>query len=132
MKWRLILALFCFALGTLRAASASLPKIALTHVTIVDIRAGAIKPDMTVLVVGDRISSVRRNNSKEGFPTTEIKVIDGNGKFLLPGFGTCTSTATAKTACCTCFLRTELQASAIWEETLRNSLMRGVVLPREN
>ena len=61
-------------------------KIAITHITIVDVSAGTIKPDRTVLIEGNRITAVRPSKNKESLPPKEIRVIDGRGKFLVPGF----------------------------------------------
>jgi imidazolonepropionase-like amidohydrolase len=60
-------------------------KIAITHVTVIDVRTGTNKKDMTVLIVGDRISAIRAGKEKEKLPTKEIEVIDGQGKYLIPG-----------------------------------------------
>jgi hypothetical protein len=57
---------------------------ALSFATVIDVRAGTIKKDMTVLIVGDRISAVRAAQGKERLPTKEITVIDGRGKYLIP------------------------------------------------
>jgi imidazolonepropionase-like amidohydrolase len=42
-------------------------------------------PDMTVLVQGDRITEVRPSKNNESLSAKDIQVIDGRGKFLLPG-----------------------------------------------
>lgn len=85
MRRRLNLFLFCFALSAVRTAATPPPKIAITHVTVIDVRAGTIKKDMTVLIVRGRISAVRAAKEKESLPTKEIEVIDGQGKYLIPG-----------------------------------------------
>ena len=74
-----------FALSAVQGAAGSPSKIAITHVTVIDVRAGTIRKDMTVLIVGDRISAVRAAKEKERLPTKEIEVIDGRGKYLIPG-----------------------------------------------
>ena len=74
-----------FALSAAQGAAGSSSKIAITHVTVIDVRAGTIAKDMTVLIVGDRISAVRAAKEKERLPTKEIEVIDGRGKYLIPG-----------------------------------------------
>jgi imidazolonepropionase-like amidohydrolase len=84
MRRRSILVLFCFALSTLQTASAASSEIAVIHVSIIDVRSGVIQPDMTVLIVGDRITAVRPS-AKETLPPKGSKVIDGRGRFLLPG-----------------------------------------------
>jgi len=78
--------LVCFALGPLRAGANVPSEIAITHVAVVDVKAGTIKPDMTVLIEGDRITAVRPSRNKESLSAKEIQVINGRGKFLVPGF----------------------------------------------
>ena len=75
----------CFALTALRAVAASPSKSAIIHVSVIDVRAGTIKPDMTVLIQGDRITEVRPSKNNESLSAKDIQVIDGRGKFLLPG-----------------------------------------------
>jgi imidazolonepropionase-like amidohydrolase len=75
----------CFALTALRAVAASPSRIAIIHVSVIDVRAGTITPDMTVLIQGDRITEVRPSKNNESLPAKDIQVIDGRGKFLLPG-----------------------------------------------
>src|SRR5882724_5755982 len=85
MSLRLNLAVSWFALSAVQGAAGSPSKIAITHVTVIDVRAGTIEKDMTVLIVGDRISAVRPAERKERLPTKEITVIEGRGKYLIPG-----------------------------------------------
>jgi len=40
---------------------------------------------MTVLIQGDRITEVRPSKNNESLSAKDIQVIDGRGKFLLPG-----------------------------------------------
>jgi imidazolonepropionase-like amidohydrolase len=51
---------------------------AFTHVTVVDVAAGAALPDRTVVVSNGRITN-------DAMPPPGIRVIDGSGKFLIPG-----------------------------------------------
>jgi imidazolonepropionase-like amidohydrolase len=85
MSLRLNLVVFWFVLSAVQGATGSPCKIAITHVTVVDVRAGTIEKDMTVLIVGDRISAVRAAKETKRLPTEEITVIDGRGKYLIPG-----------------------------------------------
>jgi imidazolonepropionase-like amidohydrolase len=117
-RW-LNLLLLCFALSALRRAATSPSEIAITHITVIDVKAGTIKPNMTVLIQGDRITAVRPSENKESLPAKEIQVIDGRGKFLLPGFWDMHSTRTVMTAYCICFLQTGLQGFVTWRETSR-------------
>jgi imidazolonepropionase-like amidohydrolase len=84
MRWWLNLLLFCFALAAPGMAGTFPSKIAITHITIVDVSTGTIKPDMTILIEGNRIAAVRPSKNKESLPK-EVKVVDGRSKFLLPG-----------------------------------------------
>ena len=85
MSLRLNLVVLWLELSAVQGATGSPSKIAITHVTVIDVRAGTVKKDMTVLIVGDRISAVRAAKEKERLPTKEIEVIDGQGKYLIPG-----------------------------------------------
>ena len=64
------------ALSAVQRAAGSPSKIAITHVSVIDVRAGTIEKDMTVLIVGDRISAIRAAKEKEKLPTKEIEVIE--------------------------------------------------------
>jgi imidazolonepropionase-like amidohydrolase len=55
----------------------------ITHVTVIDTAFGKEIPDRTVIISGDRISEVR--DSKGIKPPTGAKVVDGRGKYLIPG-----------------------------------------------
>jgi hypothetical protein len=59
-----------------------LPRLILTHITIVDVHDGRLEPDMTVVVRGERITAVRRGDDLDRHGAT---VLDGHGKFLIPG-----------------------------------------------
>jgi imidazolonepropionase-like amidohydrolase len=85
MSLRLNVILFWFALSAVQGAVGSQSKIAITHVSVIDVRAGTIKKDMTVLIVGGRISAVRTAKRNERPPTKDMEVIDGRGKYLIPG-----------------------------------------------
>lgn len=56
---------------------------AFIHVTIIDATGAPAKPDMTVLVVGDRIAAIGKTG-KVKIPKGTQK-IDSKGKFLIPG-----------------------------------------------
>ena len=83
-RW-LNLLLLCFARTAFGTAATSPSEIAITHITVIDVAAGTIKPDMTVLIQGDRITTVRPSKNRESLPGKETRVIDGRAKFLLPG-----------------------------------------------
>jgi len=66
------------------ACSASRDKsIAITHVTLVDATGAAPKADTTVVVTGSRITAIGPTSTIQ-IPA-HAKVIDGSGKFLIPG-----------------------------------------------
>ena len=54
----------------------------ITHVTLIDGTGAAAKADMTVTVTGDRITAVQPSAAG---PAPAGQVIDGRGKFLIPG-----------------------------------------------
>src|SRR5437868_6035070 len=57
--------------------------IAITHVTVIDPKAGTVKPEMTVLIYGGRIVGVRK--SRQAKFSRDFQVINAAGKFLIPG-----------------------------------------------
>ncbi len=66
------------------AASAAFGQLtAITNVSVVDVRAGAIVPGQTVLVEGATIASVVPASSFK--PAREATIVDGTGRYLMPG-----------------------------------------------
>jgi imidazolonepropionase-like amidohydrolase len=65
-----------------RALEGARGSLAITHVTVIDTAGGTARPDMTVVVEGDRISQVGAGG---GRVPAGAHVIDGTGKFLIPG-----------------------------------------------
>ena len=55
----------------------------LTHVTVIDTETGKEAKDRTVVISGERISEVR--DSKSAKLPADAKVVDGTGKYLIPG-----------------------------------------------
>ena len=55
--------------------------ITITNVTVMDGSDAATKPNMTVIITGDRISSIQQTKDQK----FQANVIDGTGKFLIPG-----------------------------------------------
>ena len=53
----------------------------ITHVNVVDVVDGRIVPNSTVTIRGKTIASVTQN----GTPPRDAQVVDGQGKFLIPG-----------------------------------------------
>jgi Amidohydrolase family len=57
--------------------------LVLTHVTVIDVAGGPLKPDMTVVITGKRISDIGEAG-KIPVPAG-AKVVNAAGKFLIPG-----------------------------------------------
>src|SRR5262245_15216652 len=55
--------------------------VALTNVTVVDVRTGRSRPGMTVVLAGGRIAAIGAG----GAVPRGTQSIDGSGKFLIPG-----------------------------------------------
>ncbi|GAA4327396.1 amidohydrolase family protein [Pontixanthobacter gangjinensis] len=55
---------------------------AIKNVTIIDVLEGVAKPNMTVIINGEKILAV---NQTKITPSTDFRVIDGTGKYLIPG-----------------------------------------------
>ncbi|HKV26119.1 MAG TPA: amidohydrolase family protein [Candidatus Acidoferrum sp.] len=81
---RFFLSAFVFCIAACFAAAQPPARLAITHVTLIDGTGGAPKSDQTILIEGGKIAAVG--------PAAELKVpksarvVDGSGKFLLPGF----------------------------------------------
>ena len=83
-----LVALLCPAFSALAGGQASHTspmsgQIYVTHVAIVDTVRGTETRDQTVIITNDRISSV--GGSKSIKPPADARVIDGAGKYLIPG-----------------------------------------------
>ncbi len=57
--------------------------IVIDHVSVVDVRAGRLLEDQRVVIEGERIARVEPVN--EAMPAGAVRIIDGRGKYLLPG-----------------------------------------------
>ena len=57
--------------------------LVIPHVTVIDVTDGQAKPDMTVVITGDRISEIGEA-SKISAPSG-AKSVNAAGKFLIPG-----------------------------------------------
>jgi hypothetical protein len=55
----------------------------ITHVTVIDTATGKESRDCTVVLSGDRIAEVKPSDKVK--PATGAKVVDGKGKYLIPG-----------------------------------------------
>jgi imidazolonepropionase-like amidohydrolase len=67
----------------LGSCSVSPATIAITHVTVIDVTGGPVQPDSTALVSGTHIAAVGPSSSI-AIPRG-AKIVDGSGKFLIPG-----------------------------------------------
>ncbi len=56
--------------------------LAITHVTVINVVDGTSKPDMTVIIRGNRIAEIKTSSRKR---IKDAEIIDGRGKFLIPG-----------------------------------------------
>ena len=65
------------------AAIAAEPRLVLTHVTVIDMTGAPPKPDMTVIIEGQKIISV--TSSKETTAPRDAVFVDASGKYLIPG-----------------------------------------------
>ena len=56
---------------------------AITNVTVIDTTGGPTKPDMTVVINGNRITYVGKGRAHV---SKRVHLVDGTGKYLIPGF----------------------------------------------
>ena len=59
------------------------PSLVITHVTVIDMTGGPLRTDMTVLISGNQIKAVGKSSRVR--PPRGTKIVDGRGKFLIPG-----------------------------------------------
>lgn len=76
------LVLFWAALAPLALGQTARP-LAITHVTVIDATGAAPRLDMTVIIVGERITAIGPAMKLKIPPNAEV--IDATGKFLIPG-----------------------------------------------
>lgn len=75
-----------FLLTVLLTASVNGQKsepLVLTHVTVIDMTGAPAKPEMTLVITGNRITAIGR--SGEISLPENATVVDASGKFLIPG-----------------------------------------------
>jgi imidazolonepropionase-like amidohydrolase len=61
------------------------PTLLITNVTIVSTTDGSLRPNMTVVIEGGRITDVTQTPDTHSRPPTSTRVLDGTGKFVIPG-----------------------------------------------
>jgi hypothetical protein len=84
MKLRIVVLLILPVLLLAQAKPERIPvPLALTHVSIIDVTAGELRRDTTVVITGDRISAIGPS-ATISIPAG-AKVIDATGQFLIPG-----------------------------------------------
>src|SRR6185369_849522 len=77
----LLIILSCAVLLSSQTATPAASTMVITHVTVIDVARGLLRPDITVVVAGNRIAAV----GKSAMVPHNAKVIDATGKFLIPG-----------------------------------------------
>lgn len=78
----LILAAFCSAAFVSRVAAQG-PALAFVHVNVIDATGSPVQADMTVIVEGKEVRQIGK--SKDVSVPKAAKVVDGRGKYLIPG-----------------------------------------------
>jgi len=73
----------CALLALLATSPLAAQDLAISHVTVVDLSSGTRLTDRTVTIRGDRIVAVAPSNDAKIASTA--RVIDGTGKYLIPG-----------------------------------------------
>ncbi len=83
-KARALLFLIIIALLFAQSKQAAAPRpLVITHITIINVTGAQVQPDMTVVIAGDRIAEIGK--TEELILPQDAKVVDGTGKFLIPG-----------------------------------------------
>jgi len=72
-----------FVSSVLFAAADQSPELIFIHVTVIDVTGGVAKPDMTVVVRGNRIAAIEKTDALVSHENGQV--IDASGKFLIPG-----------------------------------------------
>ena len=86
MKTILTMALLLISFALPSAWSQQKPQqniLAISDVTVIDATGGPAKPNMTVIIIGDRITTIGKTG--EVAIPKNAQVIDGKGKFVIPG-----------------------------------------------
>lgn len=83
MQPKVICGSFFLLFGLFVTARTLSAQTAITNVTIIDVRDGSTQHNMSVLISEDRISVI--GSSKRVQLPKQTRVMDGRGKFLIPG-----------------------------------------------
>ena len=81
--WRLLPIALCVTAVAQNSSTTPHTAIYITHATVIDTQTGKESRDQTVVISGDRISHVGDSSTLK--PTPKAKIVDGSGKFLIPG-----------------------------------------------
>jgi imidazolonepropionase-like amidohydrolase len=80
---RSVLLLLCAFLVCSCSKNHAPSPLAITHVTLIDATGAAPKPDVTVVVVDQKINAI--TSSATAKLPSDSRIIDGTGKFVIPG-----------------------------------------------
>ena len=80
---KLLLFAIILAFSLMTQAKPRSRALVFTHVTVIDCTGAPAKPDMTVVIIGDRISTLGKTG--EVVLPKRALVVDASGKFLIPG-----------------------------------------------
>jgi imidazolonepropionase-like amidohydrolase len=78
-----ILGTFCLAAISVFGQSTPPATIAITHVTVINPGTSSVQSDRTLVITGDRITSV--SDAAKTQPPKSARVIDATGQYLIPG-----------------------------------------------
>lgn len=81
---RVLHALLLSLLATSKLASRTPSQIAVTHITVIDVRDGSLNADMTVLILGNRISTI--GPSKVTRLPNQAHVVAKNNHYYISSF----------------------------------------------
>jgi imidazolonepropionase-like amidohydrolase len=70
-------------LPRLLAQTGSVKALALTHASVIDVTGGAVRPDQTIVIVGNRIQAL--GNSATVKVPAGARVVNATGKYVIPG-----------------------------------------------
>jgi imidazolonepropionase-like amidohydrolase/ketosteroid isomerase-like protein len=81
--WRLLPIALCVTAVAQNSSTTAHTAIYITRATVIDTQTGKESRDQTVVISGDRISHLGDSSTLK--PTQNAKIVDGSGKFLIPG-----------------------------------------------
>jgi imidazolonepropionase-like amidohydrolase len=83
MKWRSLFVSVLLCLLPQQFLGEHGASLALTHVTVIDVSGAKAIPDLTVIIIGDRIRQMGRSGTVR-IPQ-DAQIVEARGKFLIPG-----------------------------------------------